>query len=108
MSYLSALQSGSFPHQTDIYMTDKSFEAAAHAAGSLISVSRYILYGKAQNGFALTRPPGHHARRESTSGFCLLNNIAITLNHIFNSSEFNSRRRILVFDWDVHHGWFLP
>lgn len=107
LDYLAALQSGSLP-QIDIYHTDSSFEAAVRAAGSSISVCHYILSGKAHNGFALTRPPGHHARRSSTSGFCLLNNIAITINHIMNSSEFPDVQRILVFDWDIHHGKFSP
>jgi acetoin utilization deacetylase AcuC-like enzyme len=72
--------------------------------------------GKAQNGFALTRPPGHHARRSSTGGFCLLNNIAIAINDLFaqqslappGCSESEKIERILVFDWDVHHGKLTP
>lgn len=71
-----------------------------------------IIIGKAKNGFAITRPPGHHAKRSSTSGFCLLNNVALAVNYLLQSSSNTNLlnqneekiERILVFDWDVHHG----
>ncbi len=60
-----------------------------------------MLAGRAKTGIALTRPPGHHAKKSLASGFCLLNNIALAVSHALATSSFE---RILVFDWDVHHG----
>ena len=50
--------------------------------------------------FSLMRPPGHHATREKSMGFCYLNNIAIaTLEAVAIGTK-----RVAVFDFDVHHG----
>ena len=50
-------------------------------------------------GFIAARPPGHHALRDRAMGFCLLNNIAVTAAELTARGE-----RVLVVDWDVHHG----
>ena len=52
-------------------------------------------------GFSATRPPGHHARVDSTSGFCLFNHVAVASRHALDSL---GARRVFIFDWDVHHG----
>ncbi|HVU08871.1 MAG TPA: histone deacetylase [Verrucomicrobiae bacterium] len=53
-----------------------------------------------ENVFSLMRPPGHHATREHSMGFCYLNNIAITTLEALTTGI----KRIAVFDFDVHHG----
>jgi acetoin utilization deacetylase AcuC-like enzyme len=53
-----------------------------------------------ENGFSLMRPPGHHATREKSMGFCYLNNIAIAALE----AAATGTKRIAVFDFDVHHG----
>jgi acetoin utilization deacetylase AcuC-like enzyme len=50
--------------------------------------------------FSLMRPPGHHATREKSMGFCYLNNIAIAAL----AAVATGSRRVAVFDFDVHHG----
>jgi acetoin utilization deacetylase AcuC-like enzyme len=49
---------------------------------------------------ALVRPPGHHAGRETGTGFCLLNNVAIAARHLVVCGA----KRVAIVDWDAHHG----
>ena len=77
-----------------------SWDAARLAAGSLLTVCDAVLAGEVENGFALVRPPGHHAERERAMGFCLFNNVAI-------AAAWLRRRgvaRVAIIDWDLHHG----
>lgn len=79
-----------------------SYRAAAHAAGGACAMVEALLAGGAAGvGFCATRPPGHHARTDTTSGFCLFNNVAVASRHALNSL---GARRVFIFDWDVHHG----
>jgi acetoin utilization deacetylase AcuC-like enzyme len=78
-----------------------SYLAAAHAAGGACAMAEALLAGEARVGFCGTRPPGHHARRDTTSGFCLFNNVAVAASYALDSL---GARRVFIFDWDVHHG----
>ncbi|MFN2201910.1 MAG: histone deacetylase [Caldilineaceae bacterium] len=86
---------------TDTYITPDSFHAAELAAGGLIEVVDTVLRGDADNGFALIRPPGHHAYSDWGTGFCLMNNPAIAARW---AQEQYNMDRILIVDFDVHHG----
>ncbi|MCX8117569.1 MAG: histone deacetylase [Desulfobacterota bacterium] len=79
----------------------KSYETALLAAGGLLELIKAVMEGRLKNGFALIRPPGHHAERDRAMGFCLFNNIAV--GALYAIKEF-SLERILIVDWDVHHG----
>jgi acetoin utilization deacetylase AcuC-like enzyme len=79
----------------------KSYEIALLAAGGLLELIKVVMQGKLNNGFALVRPPGHHAERNRAMGFCLFNNIAIGAHYAIKNF---SLQRILIVDWDVHHG----
>jgi len=82
------------------YVTTQSYQSALLAAGATLAVTRAVIRGDAANGFAIVRPPGHHAEPERAMGFCLLNNAAIaTLDALENGVE-----RVLVVDYDAHHG----
>jgi acetoin utilization deacetylase AcuC-like enzyme len=59
------------------------------------------MQGEAENGFALIRPPGHHAESGEALGFCLFNNVAITAKYL---KRRYGLEKILILDWDVHHG----
>jgi len=85
----------------DTVMSPKSYEAALYAAGGLLVAVEEVMKGKVDNGFALVRPPGHHAMRDRAMGFCIFNNLAIAAK--FALSKFNLNR-VLIADFDVHHG----
>ncbi|MFQ5410125.1 MAG: histone deacetylase, partial [Anaerolineales bacterium] len=82
------------------YFTPHSYDLALEAAGGAIAVVDALLDGQAQAGFALVRPPGHHATPGGPMGFCLFNNIAIAARH----AQARGLKRVLVVDFDVHHG----
>ncbi|KAM9752608.1 histone deacetylase 7 isoform 1-T2 [Menidia menidia] len=75
--------------------------ASRMAAGSVVEMSFRVAKGELKNGFAVVRPPGHHADPSNPMGFCYFNSVAIAakqLQHKLNVSK------ILIVDWDVHHG----
>jgi acetoin utilization deacetylase AcuC-like enzyme len=78
----------------DTVCTETSYEAALLAAGGTIEAARI-------GGFALVRPPGHHATQKQAMGFCLFNNLAIAAR--FMQAELDVGR-VAILDWDVHHG----
>jgi acetoin utilization deacetylase AcuC-like enzyme len=85
----------------DTSTSAKSWDVACLAAGGVLNAVDSIMEGKIQNGFALVRPPGHHAEASKAMGFCIFNNIAIGAAHLIKK---HGLKRILVMDWDLHHG----
>ncbi|MEW6283568.1 MAG: histone deacetylase [Candidatus Eremiobacterota bacterium] len=81
----------------DTFCGPETAEVARLAAGSAIELASRVVSGELQRGFALLRPPGHHATPERSMGFCFYSNIALAA-HLCGS------KRVFVFDWDVHHG----
>ncbi|MEW6374312.1 MAG: histone deacetylase [Thermodesulfobacteriota bacterium] len=79
----------------------KSYEAALYAAGGFLELIKAVMEGRLKNGFALVRPPGHHAERDRAMGFCLFNNVAVGAHYAIKNF---SLEKILIADWDVHHG----
>jgi acetoin utilization deacetylase AcuC-like enzyme len=83
----------------DTYATYDSWTLAQRAAGAGLAVIAELASRGEGVGFVAARPPGHHALRNRAMGFCLLNNVAVA------AAELTSRgARVLVLDWDVHHG----
>ena len=78
-----------------------SYEAALHGAGGAVALVEALVAGDAPYGFSGLRPPGHHAEPERAMGFCLFNSVAVAARHALDSLGVG---RVLVFDWDVHHG----
>ena len=85
----------------DTYVNPDSYHAALLAAGGLLNVTDAVLQGQADNGFALIRPPGHHALASTGMGFCLFANVAIAARW---AQKQHGVHRILIVDFDVHHG----
>jgi acetoin utilization deacetylase AcuC-like enzyme len=86
---------------SDTYLNGRSYEVALLAAGGLLNLVDAILDGKAGNGFALVRPPGHHALPGRGMGFCLFNNVAVAAQYALKHRGLS---RILIADFDLHHG----
>ncbi|MBX3015584.1 MAG: histone deacetylase [Caldilineaceae bacterium] len=85
----------------DTYVNADSYQAALLAAGGLLNLTDMVLTGQADNGFALIRPPGHHALEQRGMGFCLLANAAIAARW---AQDHHGVERVLIVDFDVHHG----
>jgi acetoin utilization deacetylase AcuC-like enzyme len=78
-----------------------SFEIALLAAGGTLAMLDAVVTGRVGNGYALVRPPGHHAEPDQGRGFCIFANVAIALHH---ARRVHGIERAAVVDWDVHHG----
>lgn len=83
----------------DTYATYDSWSIAQHAAGAGLAVIEELRRRDEGVGFIAARPPGHHALADRAMGFCLLNNIAVAAASLVHAGE-----RVLILDWDVHHG----
>ncbi|MCG6966922.1 MAG: histone deacetylase family protein [Chromatiaceae bacterium] len=82
-------------------MNPHSLTAALRAAGAVVLGTDLVMDGRARQVFCAVRPPGHHAERRRTMGFCLFNNVAVGAYHALNS---HGLQRIAIVDFDVHHG----
>jgi len=85
----------------DVRICPASFDVALMAAGAGLALADALFDKRIQNGFALIRPPGHHAEVNKAMGFCLFNNIAILVQYCRKKYGID---RIFILDWDVHHG----
>jgi histone deacetylase 6 len=92
------------------YIVDGSETAAKLAVGGLLAVTRVVCTREMDNGFAIIRPPGHHATNSCcVSGFCLYNNVAVAAANCRLASWLQRPQeacpqRIAIVDFDVHHG----
>jgi acetoin utilization deacetylase AcuC-like enzyme len=84
----------------DTIVGPDSVEIAALAAGAGVAAVNAALDGQAPRGFVLARPPGHHATPYGGMGFCIFNTLAVAAAHALA----RGLERVLVIDWDVHHG----
>ncbi len=90
---------GSFDGDTPF--SAASFDTACLAVGGVLALIDEVMAGRVGNGFAMVRPPGHHAERDRAMGFCLFNNIAVGAAYLRRRYGLG---RVLIMDWDVHHG----
>lgn len=102
--FLDALQkicSRGLHFDADTYTTPASWDLALRAAGGALRIADEVWERRADKGFALTRPPGHHATRSRAMGFCLLNNIALAAEYLI---KIKGAHRLAIIDLDLHHG----
>lgn len=85
----------------DTRTSEKSYDVALLAVGGVFALMDVLLDKKISNGFALVRPPGHHAEVDRAMGFCLFNNVALGAHYLIKRYGL---KRVLIVDWDIHHG----
>ena len=85
----------------DTATSPETYEIAKLAVGGVCNAIDGVMNGTVDNSFALVRPPGHHAEKDTAAGFCVFNNIAIGAMHAIQKYNL---KRILIIDWDLHHG----
>ena len=90
-----------FAFDADTPVSAGSFDTACLAVGGVLALLDEVVAGRLRTGFALIRPPGHHAERDRAMGFCLFNNVAIGAAYL---RARHGLERVLIVDWDVHHG----
>lgn len=84
-----------------IYLATGTVACAKNAASSFCRLVSDVITGKLDNGFAVIRPPGHHAEPSLAGGYCVLNNVALGAAY---AREKLGVAKILIVDWDIHHG----
>ena len=85
----------------DTVASEGSWLAATAAAGCVLDAVDMSFDGRAVRGFCAIRPPGHHAIRDSSMGFCIFGNVALAASYARRTHRAD---RVLIVDWDVHHG----
>ena len=78
-----------------------TWRAALRSAGAAVAATDSVIDGTVSNAFCAVRPPGHHATRDETMGFCFFNNVAIGARHAL---DVRGLQRVAIIDFDVHHG----
>lgn len=87
--------------ESSLYLNEYSALCARFSAGSLIEMCDAVVAGRIRNGFAVIRPPGHHAEPNRSMGFCLFNNVAIATRAMqdkYATGE-NAVKRVMIVDW---------
>ncbi|XP_033613000.1 histone deacetylase 9 isoform X1 [Fukomys damarensis] len=100
--FFSSLPCGGLGVDSDTIWNElHSSGAARMAVGCVIELASKVASGELKNGFAVVRPPGHHAEESAAMGFCFFNSVAITAKYLRDQLNIS---KILIVDLDVHHG----
>ena len=78
-----------------------TWRAALRAAGAAVAATEAVLRGDVDNAFCSVRPPGHHATRDASMGFCFFHNVAVAARQAL---DVLGLQRVAIVDFDVHHG----
>lgn len=84
-----------------VFLTQETFKDAKLSTQAAVSLTLKVARNEYKNGFALIRPPGHHAMANAFCGYCFMNNIAISSEIAISEGL---AKRVLIVDYDVHHG----
>ena len=95
------VESGGGRTDPDTVASPGSWNAATAAAGAVLDGVDLAFSGKAARSFCAVRPPGHHALRNRSMGFCFFGSVAIGAEY---ARQKYGAERVLIVDWDVHHG----
>ena len=85
----------------DTFMSAGSLSAATRGVGGITKAVDLVMNSQANNVFVVTRPPGHHAEKETSMGFCLFGNVSIAAKYALDHHKLP---KVAVVDFDVHHG----
>jgi acetoin utilization deacetylase AcuC-like enzyme len=100
-------------NKSDVYLCEKSLDLTLLNCAGCIAAAWQVLNGHVASAFCLVRPPGHHASSESFGSYCLINAVAVTAKAVLakvgndnnnKAASDDNGERILILDWDVHHG----
>lgn len=86
---------------SDTAMGPMSLEATLHATGAVLLAVDLVMKKEVDNAFCCVRPPGHHAGRANSAGFCIFNHIAVGVAYALEKYQL---KRAAIIDFDVHHG----
>jgi acetoin utilization deacetylase AcuC-like enzyme len=86
-------------HVENVKAHPLTYEIALLAVGGAIEASEIAVEG--EPAFGLIRPPGHHASRDSSWGFCYFNNIAVSIERLLQRGKIG---KALIVDIDLHFG----
>jgi acetoin utilization deacetylase AcuC-like enzyme len=92
---------GGLLDEGDTYAVRRSFDVALLAVGGVLDAVDAVVGGKVKSAFCAVRPPGHHAERDQSMGFCLFNSVAVAARH---AQKKHGLSKVAILDWDVHHG----
>jgi len=106
LEYVRAIRDAAPAHGTvhldpDTAMNPHTLHAALRAAGAAVLATDLVLQSKVKTAFCSVRPPGHHACRARSMGFCIFNNVAVAARH---AQQAHGVQRVAIIDFDVHHG----
>lgn len=94
-------ESGMVGIDSDTILSPGSLEATLRAIGGANHALDAVIAGECRNAFVAMRPPGHHAERTRSMGFCLFNHAAVAARY---AQAKHGAERVALVDWDVHHG----
>lgn len=102
-SYIDLIEaicaSGGGAIDLDTILSAGTWEAALRSAGAVWQLAQELSSVTDTTGFAICRPPGHHALPDQAMGFCIFNNVAVTAALLRAQGN-----RVAILDWDAHHG----
>ena len=97
----SSISNDSFLIDQDTYFSEKSKYAVLGCVGAVKEAVDSVMTKRVDNAFCAIRPPGHHASKKVSMGFCIVNNIAIGVTYAIKKYKL---KKIAILDFDVHHG----
>jgi acetoin utilization deacetylase AcuC-like enzyme len=93
-------RAGRYCYDTMTLVGPGTWEAARGSVDAAVTAVDLVSSGLHRMAYALCRPPGHHAGRDSFGGSCYLNNAAVTAQALRAAGH----ERVAVVDVDAHHG----